>query len=185
MTNPYSMPQAELTETVGDETYEPKFFALDGRIGRVRYWAYSIGWGLLILPVIILTTGLGALTGSFSNSAGAGGLIGMGISYLLSTAIGILLARRRLADLGQTRWLAALMAVPYLNGLFGLYLLFAPGDVDSNEYGPAPEANSTGVKLLAWIPAVLFILGIVAAIAIPAYSGYAAKARAAQMSNGQ
>ena len=64
---------------------------------------------------------------------------------------------------------------------FALYLLFAPGNADANEYGPPPGPNSIGVKLLAWIPALFFIIGIVAAIAIPAYSGYSAKARAEQM----
>jgi len=181
VTNPYSMPQAELTEPVSTETYAPKFFALDGRIGRLRYWTYSMGWSLLTLPILFMTTGMGALTGAFGNSAGSGGLIGMAIGYLVSVALAVMLARRRLADLGHTLWLSALMAIPYLNGLFALFLLFAPGNTDANEYGPAPGPNTTGVKLAAWIPLFVFILGIVAAIAIPAYSGYTAKARAAQM----
>ena len=41
MSNPYSMPQSELREPASNETYQPKFFALSGRIGRVRYLGYS------------------------------------------------------------------------------------------------------------------------------------------------
>ena len=181
MTNPYSMPQSELTETVGTETYTPKFFALDGRIGRLRYWAYSIGWGLLMMPIMFLSVGVGALTGSIGNAGTGGSLLGAGISYLLSFVVTITLARRRLNDLGKSGWLAVLMLVPFVNFIFALWLLFGAGDAEANEYGPAPGPNSTGVKVLAWILPIIFFVGIIAAIAIPAYSGYVAKARAAQM----
>lgn len=174
------MPQAELTEPVSNETYMPKFFAFDGRIGRLRYWAYAMGWGMLAMPVFFLFAIMGATTGSLGTSL-AGSIIGMVIGAVAYLVIAIMLARRRLADLGQTGWLAVLVVIPYVCILFSLYLLFAPGNTDANEYGPAPAPNTTGVKLLAWIPALIFIIGIVAAIAIPAYSGYTAKARAAQM----
>lgn len=181
MTNPYSMPQSELTEPVGTETYTPKFFAFDGRIGRLRYWAYSIGWGMLMMPIMFMTVGMGALTGAMGNAGAGGSLLGAGIGYLASFAITIVLARRRLNDLGKSGWLGVLMIVPFVNFIFALWLLFGSGDAEANEYGPAPGPNSTGVKVLAWILPIIFFVGIIAAVAIPAYSGYVAKARAAQM----
>lgn len=184
MTNPYSMPQAELTETVGDETYEPKFFALDGRIGRMRYWAYNIGWVLLLMPLSILVVGMGALTGSMGNAGAGGSALTTGISYLVSFVVTISLARRRLNDMGKTGWLACLLLIPFVNFFVWLWLVIGAGDAEANEYGPAPGPNSTGVKVLAWIAPVVF-LGIIAAVAIPAYSAYVAKARAAQMSHSQ
>ena len=50
------------------------------------------------------------------------------------------------------------------------YLIFFPGSDGSNEYGPAPVGNSLGVLILGWSMPVLFLLGIVAAIAIPQYA---------------
>jgi uncharacterized membrane protein YhaH (DUF805 family) len=179
------MPQSELTEPVGNETYTPKFFSLDGRIGRCRYWAYSIGAGLLMMPVLILVMGAGFLTGAVANSSAGGGMLGMLIGYGISFAITIILARRRLNDMGKSGWLGLLMLIPLVNFFFALWLLFGPGDSQTNEYGPPPGPNSTGVIILAWILPIIFFLGIIAAVALPAYAEYTAKARAAQMEQGQ
>lgn len=177
MNNPYSMPQAELTEPVGTETYTPEFFSLDGRIGRLRYWAYSIGWVLVFMVVMMVVGAVSAMTGSIGN---AGGTFGSIASTVVSFVVTISLARRRLNDLGKTGWLACLMLVPVVNLIVALWLLFGPGDAESNEYGPAPGPNSTGVKIVGWLSPIIFI-GIIAAVAIPAYSAYVAKARAAQL----
>lgn len=40
MENVYTAPGADLSMTTDDGTYAPKFFAVDGRIGRIRYLAY-------------------------------------------------------------------------------------------------------------------------------------------------
>ena len=39
--------------------------------------------------------------------------------------------------------------------------------------------RTTGIKLLAWVPLVLFVVGIVAAISLPAYQGYLLRAKSA------
>ncbi|SFG21785.1 Uncharacterized membrane protein YhaH, DUF805 family [Duganella sp. CF458] len=184
MSNPYSMPQSELTERVSDETYMPKFFSLSGRIGRVRYWAFSMGAGLLMIPIMILTMGLGALTGAVAGAGveggASGGVLGAVVAYGLSFAITLVLARRRLNDLGKSGWLGLLMLVPLVNIFMALWLLFGPGDAQANEYGPPPASNSTFLKVVAWVVPVLFF-GILFATAIPAYQAYTEKARAAQM----
>jgi uncharacterized membrane protein YhaH (DUF805 family) len=179
------MPQSELTEPVGNETYTPKFFSLDGRIGRVRYLAYGIGAGLLMMPVMFLTMGLGAITGSVADSGAGGSVLGMLLGYGLYFAATFILARRRFNDLGKSGWLGLLMIIPVVNIIIGLWLLFGSGDAGSNEYGPAPGPNTTGVIILAWMLPVIFVVGILAAVSIPAYKDYTDKARAAQMQNGQ
>ena len=57
---------------------------------------------------------------------------------------------------------------------------FIPGTSGSNRFGAPPPPNSTGVILLALILPIIFVIGIVAAIAIPAYQDYATRARASQ-----
>jgi uncharacterized membrane protein YhaH (DUF805 family) len=185
VSNPYSMPQSELTEPASNETYMPKFFALNGRIGRVRYLGYGVAAGLLMMPVMMLTMGLGAITGGVGGSGARGGVFGMLIGYGLYFALTFILARRRFNDLGKSGWLGLLMIIPLVNVIVGLWLLFGPGDQGENEYGPAPAPNTTGVIILAWLMPIFAIIGILAAIAIPAYSDYTAKARAAQVQTGQ
>jgi hypothetical protein len=41
MSNPYAAPDAVLSDVAEDETYEPQIFSVNGRIGRLRYLAYS------------------------------------------------------------------------------------------------------------------------------------------------
>lgn len=188
MTNPYSMPQSELTEPVGNDTYLPKIFALNGRIGRVRYIAYTVGASLLMLPLMFLMMGgIGVMAAAGSPEAGAGvGVVGLLGFYALSFAVSFILARRRLHDLGKTGWLGLLMLIPVVNLFVFLWFVFGPGDAQSNTYGPAPAPNTTGVIVMAWaLPVLVVVIGILAAIAIPAYAEYAAKANAAQLENGQ
>lgn len=190
MSNPYSMPQSELAEMASNDTYMPKFFAVNGRIGRVRYLAYSFGAGLLMLPVIF---GLMAVAGMFTVAAGGGskaaaglGMASMALIWGVSIAVGVILARRRLHDLGQNGWLSVLVLIPLVSLFFWLWMVFAPGDSHGNEYGPPPAPNTTGVIILGWaLPVVIILGGILAAISIPAYQQYVQKARAAQMQNGQ
>ncbi|MES2148261.1 MAG: DUF805 domain-containing protein [Pseudomonadota bacterium] len=165
MNNPYAAPTAGLDEPISqDGTYTPKVFAVNGRIGRLRYLAYSIGQGLLLAAAVGLLVGFGGLRVD-------GWTIKL-IQYGPGSVIALILARRRLQDLGQTPWLSIPAVIPYLNILLGLYLLFAPGDDASNQYGPAPGPNTRGVKLAAWIVPAVAIIGIVAAVSIPAYQGY-------------
>jgi len=188
VSNPYSMPQAELVERINDDTYMPKFFSLNGRIGRVRYWSYGFLAGLLMMPVMILCFGLGAWSSMMAGtSTGAsGGVLGMIVGYGVYFATIIILARRRLHDLGKSGWLAILAIIPLVQIIVGLWLLFAPGEEVANDYGPRPAPNTTGVIIVAWIVPVFIVLaGILAAISIPAYKAYTDKAQAAQMRDGQ
>lgn len=183
MSNPYSMPQADLAERASDETYMPKFFSLSGRIGRVRYLAYGFGAGLLMIPVVALLGALGALMGG--SKASAVGMIGVVLGYLLYLVAIWSQVARRLNDMGKSGWMGLLMLVPLVNFIFALWLLFGRGDDGANEYGPAPAPNTTGVIVLAWILPIVMIVGILAAVSIPAYKDYTDRARAAQMRDSQ
>lgn len=183
MSNPYSMPQADLLERTGDDTYMPKFFSLNGRIGRVRYFAYGIGTGLLMIPALSLLAVLGALLGNGASGSIGGTIIG----YVLYFAALFTQVRRRLHDLNKSGWMGLLMYVPIVNFFFALWVLFARGDEGANDYGPAPAPNTTGVIVVAWILPVIMIImfSIIAAVSIPAYQDYVTRARAAQMQDGQ
>ena len=107
-------------------------------------------------------------------------------SWVLSIGISVVLARRRLHDLGKNGWLSVLILIPLIGLFFWLWMVFGPGDAQSNEYGPPPGPNTTGVIILGWaLPVIVFLGGILAAISIPAYQDYVNKARAAQMRDSQ
>jgi len=58
--------------------------------------------------------------------------------------------------------------VPLANLGIALYLLFGGGTEGGNRFGPPPEKNHPAIYLVALIP----LIGIAAAIAIPAYQHY-------------
>lgn len=174
MNNPYTPSAADLTAPVGDDaTYQPKVFTVNGRIGRVRYIAYSTALFMVWL-VAFLVLG-GAIAVATGGSQGALMAV-MGLFYLVSIAGAFIMTIRRAHDMGHSGWMSLLMLVP----LVSLWFLFAPGTPSTNEYGPKPVPNTTGVIVAAFSPILFaFVIGILAAIAIPAYQSYVGKAKAA------
>jgi flagellar basal body-associated protein FliL len=71
-----------------------------------------------------------------------------------------------------------LILIPFVNLIF----LFIPGTDGENRFGKQPPPNR-GVGI--WIAILLvgiFLIGVLAAIAIPAYQSYVKKAQAAALS---
>lgn len=175
LNNPYAAPSADLSQQMNDgQTYAPSMFAMRGRIGRLRYLAYSI-----VLTILMLAVG-GVLMGVLSTMIASVDVLAV-LIYIPSIVVSLMMAVRRLNDMNQTGWLSVLILVPLINFFFGLWLLFAPGSAGSNRYGPAPSPNTTGVKILAW-GGLIFggaLVVIIAAVAVPAYVKYKEKAAAA------
>ena len=174
---PYTSPKskvADMAHAVG----ELNMFSAKGRIGRVRYLAWSMGFSMLAIAVLGTVVGLVAATGSQGLAMA---LYGIGIIGL--TVVTVFYAIQRLHDLGQSGWLWLILAIPLIGLFFALYMMFAPGTNGANRYGNPPPPNTTGVLVTAWLMPVLMIviIGIIAAVAIPAYQGYLQKAQQAQM----
>ena len=176
MTNPYA---ASATSIIGKEpqtdTYEPTVFGINGRIGRLRYLAYS-----LVTSVCFLALG-GLVTAGLASISQEAALIGL-VSFIPYAAYSFILAVRRLNDVRFTGWLSLLLLIPYINFFVFLGLAIAPGDVKANSYGPAPGPNNGFVIAGAIVLPVIFIamIGVVAAVAIPAYQQYVNRAKAAK-----
>jgi len=128
---PYTTPQADVTpDTNNDQTYNPKLFSMKGRIGRVRYLAYSfLAFFILYISFAII---FGILTAIFvNNGAGFGDygsnpalIIPIGIFYIAFTFLYWVLLIRRLNDMNMTGWLSLLMLIPLVNVILGLVLIF-------------------------------------------------------------
>jgi uncharacterized membrane protein YhaH (DUF805 family) len=169
--NPYTTPTAKVTDP--DEEYgKIKVFSASGRLGRVRYIGYSFGLTMLIS---ILVAFLAAATGA-SAGKGVAALV-MVVGYGAIIVLSALLTIQRAHDFNSSGWLALLVLIPLVNLIFW----FIPGTDGENRFGRKTPPNGIGVILLACIVPLIFIIGILAAIAIPAYSGYVQRAKAAQV----
>ena len=167
--NPYSAPDAEL---VGgqSELYVPSIFSFNGRIGRLRYMAYSTATYFLLMLVMIPVVGTSAFMGGEPAVSGVGA-IAVGVLSIAMLVAGVAFAKRRLNDLNRSGWWILLSIVPFVNLLFTIYVIFFPGTDSDNDFGAAPAANSLGVQILGWLMPAVFVLGIAAAVVIPLLAG--------------
>src|SRR3954470_19881804 len=165
MHNPYGAPRA----MVGDrEEFQPvKLFAVSGRIGRARYIVYSMLVSfVLVLPAMALV----------ALSPGPG-LAVLAIAYVATFVMSIMLTIQRSHDFNMTGWFSLLVFVPFANLLFW----FVPGTDGANRFGAKTQPNSTRVTVALWIVPVVFVIGIVAAVSIPAYQDYAQRSAVQKM----
>lgn len=174
--NPYAPPRANVADVPAEEAFQPvKIWSAQGRIGRLRYLSYQGVAYLLLMAVGIAGGILGAMLQSPSVVIGLVVIVGS-VPYCVLT---VLLTIQRCHDIGWTGWAALLALIP----LVGLLFWFVPGTPGTNRFGAPPPPNSTAVKVLTWVSVVLFalfIVGMLAAISLPAYQAYQQRARAAQ-----
>ncbi|MCP4429664.1 MAG: DUF805 domain-containing protein [Gammaproteobacteria bacterium] len=168
--NPYSTPDASLS-TGSSGTYSPNIFSFNGRIGRLRYLAYNTGVNLILTAIMIPllgASGMMAAGGDMSTMFSGIGGIAIILFYIATIIISIMFGKRRLNDLNRSGWFALLFIIPIVNLLLVIYMVFFSGTDGDNNYGPQPSPNTLGVKILGLLFPVLMLLGIVAAVLIPA-----------------
>lgn len=170
-TNPYNAPRARVADS-DTEVGEVKFWSFAGRLGRLRYLAYSSGATLVLMLVI---GGIAALAIPMGESGKILALLVIPL-YIGMFVISFMLAIQRSHDFNASGWMSLLILVPLANLVF----LFIPGTKGSNNYGAPPPPNTGGVIAMALIMPIVAIIGILAAIAIPAYNGYIQQAKQQQ-----
>jgi uncharacterized membrane protein YhaH (DUF805 family) len=165
--NPFIAPQAELedNEAQADREFKLNLFSAEGRIGRVRYLAYSMGLSVLVM---MLGGGLMAITSS---------LIPLILTYVVVFYISFMLAIKRSHDFNASGWASLLILLPLVNLIF----LFVPGTDGPNRFGNKTAPNGSAWIVVAVAVVGIFVIGILAAIALPAYQQYVQRAQAAQM----
>lgn len=160
--SPYAPPRA----TVGDDLPEfatLKVFTVHGRIGRLRYlaWTLALTVALLVATGIISTVGFAVATASPTIAIILGSLLGFAL-FVALVVVSVQIGVQRLHDMGWSGWLYLLNLVPVVNSVFPILLLVLPGNAGANQYGAPPPPNSTAVKILAslwlaFIPLMLII----------------------------
>jgi uncharacterized membrane protein YhaH (DUF805 family) len=165
--NPYTPPRSQVADVGTDEVQEVRIFSTKGRIGRLRYLAYTSAGSFAIMFVA-------GFVGAFIG-ASAVPVITL-IAYIPLIIFGVMCMIQRSHDMNWSGWMCFLGIIPFV----GLIWLFKSGTQGENDYGAPPPPNTTGVKILAFTVPVIAVIGILAAIAIPAYQDYVMRAQQGQ-----
>ena len=174
--NPFAPPGEHVRDIDEGQVFQPvKIFSIAGRMGRLRYLAYVFGSSMLLSIVGGAIAGaLGAATNSTNVIAGGTILI-----YVAMIVLNVMFLIQRSHDMDLSGWFCLLAIIP----LVGLYWIFKGGTPGPNRFGAPPPPNTLGVKILAWILPVIMIIGIIAAVSVPAYVDYQKRAQRSVQTN--
>lgn len=177
--DPYKPPQNNLASASTQAYADIQILSAAGRIGRIRYIAYSFGITVLLYLSFAFVAGI--VSSFFPNDA-APIILGAGIfiAVCIILYISVLLMIQRLHDMDQSGWFSLLMIVPIVSAFFALYLWLWPGTQGVNRFGNPPPPNKLA-GLIIIILAAIVLIGILAAIAIPAYNEYIQRAQSSAM----
>ena len=173
--NPYDAPQSDVADAVADEYGDIKIFSFSGRIGRLRYLGYGLGFAILFQFINGL---LAASVIAWLEPSGLSDTVGIALTMTGPVAvlfISMMFTAKRLHDVDWNGWLSLLMLIPIVNLILGLVLVFMPGTDSENRFGLKPPPNNVGIYLLALILPLVFV-AMLAAIAIPAYQQFVKQA---------
>ena len=166
--NPYTPPRANVADITTDEVQEIRMWSASGRIGRLRYLAYTFG--------AMLVVGFIAAIAQAILGAGIGVVVGA-LCYIPLFIFVTLIMIQRSHDMGWSGWTVLLgIIIPFV----GLIWMFKSGTKGENNWGAPPPPNTLGVKILGLAMPVIAIIGIVAAVALPAYQQYVQRSQAVQ-----
>ncbi len=173
--NPYQPPRADVADVRSSlASYQPvNFWSRQGRVSRLQYLGYLMGGYLMTIAAAALLGGIAGALG-FPKAAAFVGFVALVPYFVFS----IIMLIQRTHDMGWSGWTALLALIPFA----ALVWMFKAGTPGENRFGAPPPPNTTKVKILALLMPAIAIIGIVAAIALPAYQGYVLKSTGAQPS---
>lgn len=172
--NPYAPPRARVADVYQDaDEFQPvKTWSGEGRIGRLRYLAHLTGGYILFA---MLAGAVSGVLGAARMPTAATVIVSIGaIIYFI---FAVLKNIQRSHDMNWSGWWGLVALIPVV----GLIWMFVSGTKGSNQYGAPPPPNTFGVKVLGLLLPIIFTIGVVAAIALPAYSEYVKRAKTAQV----
>ena len=118
------------------EWAKQNIFTTEGRLNRLKYFQYtllvSLSVGIVEVILVWLTT---KITGSNEGVLVTAVYIVTSLPMFFGNAM---VTVRRCHDLNLSGFYVLLCAIPVINVLFSIYLLFAKGTIGWNRFGPDP-----------------------------------------------
>jgi uncharacterized membrane protein YhaH (DUF805 family) len=186
--NPYAPPVTVVADIVpgAGEAFQPiKIFGAKGRIGRMRYVAYMFCAYLILSVAAWLVMTMVSVVSADSSAPRQAMVVAdiviviRTISRISAVIFFILIGIQRSHDMNLSGWAVLWTFIPFVV----LGWMFAPGTKGVNRFGSSPPPNNGGVKIVFSISVffmVLALIGIVTAIAAPAYQSYVQRIHAVQ-----
>ena len=113
-----------------------KIFTAEGRLNRLRYLKYMI---ILALVAGISTFVLSSMATFFTGDPDSAVVKLITLAWALIAGAGnVMLAIRRIHDLGKSGYFALILFVPFIGIIFSIALFCLPGQVGWNQYGEDP-----------------------------------------------
>jgi uncharacterized membrane protein YhaH (DUF805 family) len=156
-----------------------KYAVFNGRSTRAEYWYFNL-FNFLAFFVLSFVDGV---IGSFNPEVGIGLLGGI---YSLAVLIpNIAVSVRRLHDTDRSGWWLLIYLIPLIGALVLLIFMVQDSQQSDNQYGLNPKPGNKGGSNLVVVAVVVIVfiavIGIFAAIAIPAYQTYVDRAKQAEL----
>lgn len=172
--NQYQAPQSQVDMSEPEVFSKPRIFGVSGRLGRIRYIAYSFGITFLWVMLVGILMAIAIPAFGAQNQVVMFTLVSL---YYLGIFIYMFMVTiQRCHDFNVSGWLSLVVLIP----LAGLIFWFIPGTKGPNNFGNPPPPNHAGLIITGLILPIVLI-GVLAAIAIPAYQGYVEKAQQNQL----
>ena len=171
--NPYTPPLSEVSDVHSSSGgyQQVKLWSSGGRVGRLRYLAF-ISIGYLAMLVVGLVSGVIAAVVSSPSVVP----VFVGLAAIPYVVFSIIMLIQRTHDMDWSGWAALLALIPFVAFVW----VFKAGTAGDNRFGAPPPPNTLVVKIFGLMLPVIAFIGIIAAVALPAYQGYVTKARAMQ-----
>jgi uncharacterized membrane protein YhaH (DUF805 family) len=182
--SPYRPPASDVQPpAVGGNDLSP-VYSPSGRFGRLSYIAWlvivSIAGQLIAFllggaePIQFPVDSAGAPVPGVMPEISPFAMAVSLVAGLITLVLGIIFAIRRCHDIDVSGWWNLVLVIPLVNLFYGLFLTLKAGTEGPNRFGP-DRVTPGWEKVVGIIGILLFALalvGILAAIVIPAYLGY-------------
>lgn len=142
-------------------TSSPGFFEWNTRIGRAHFVLFS---SIGALPVILMMI---VQADRQPDSAAVSVLVNV-----ISLAVGLLTAYRRLGDLDCSPWLTVVYVIPLVNAIMFLWLAFSRGSAEPTWCGEPPAPHGGGLTAAAIGAYLLLCAGLAYALALTVAAGH-------------
>lgn len=104
-----------------------KYVDFNGRARRSEYWYYTLFQAIVVYAIMGICLAIGGIEW---------------ISTLVSLAFilpSLAVSVRRLHDIGKSGWWLFIAFIPFVGGIYLLYLTCKDSEFGENEYGPNPK----------------------------------------------